>query len=321
MNDPLEGRLRDEPHRLCGGPERLRGGSAGRPQLPDPNREDRLRALLALACAVIALAAPAHAQVTGLSVSGGCAVVPILPAPIPVVEVTIGGKGPYRFAIDTGSEGHGQITSELAEELGLPRIGRSGTAEPRAVFAAPEVSVGQVSFKNVDLLAFPAMRGRVGQWDGVLGNALLKLLPVTLDYGAARARFGGAELFEGLPVSFDGGTPVLPIEIANKRFKVRFDSGNGAGALLLDEEAARALPLAGDPVDRGLRDSPGMEAPLAASVTAGTTPLSVQAVGWPSPRTGGTLGSRGMAGLSVTIDPSAQLAQIVRSAAPPRCPR
>jgi len=170
------------------------------------------------------------------------------------------------------------------------------------------------------------VRGPEVEWDGILGNELIQLLPLTLDYGAARARFGGPELSEGLPISFDRGIPVLPVQIAGKRFAVHFDSGNGAAALFLDEEAARALPLAGEPVERGgARTSFGdfavMEAPLAVSVTAGTTPLAVQAVGWPSPRPGGTLGSRGMAGIAMTIDAAAQLAHVAYSAAPPRCPR
>ena len=291
-----------------------------------------MRAILALACtAAVVGTAPAAAQSTGLSVAGECAVVPILAGAIPVVEVKIGGKGPYRFAIDTGAQGHGRISRELAEELGLPKVGEVGTPAPggtvatRPVFAAPEISVGAVSFKNLDLVALSAVRGPEIEWDGILGNALLELLPLTLDYGAARARFGGPELSEGLPISFDRGIPVVPIQIAGKRFAVHFDSGNGAAALFLDEAEATALPLAGEPVERGrARTSFGdfavMEAPLAVSVTAGTTPLSVQAVGWPSARPGGNLGSRGMAGLAVTIDATAQLVRIERSGRAPRCP-
>jgi hypothetical protein len=64
-----------------------------------------------------------------------------------------------------------------------------------------------------------------------------------------------------------------------------------------------------------------MEAPLTISVTVGGTPLSLNAVGWPSPRPGGNLGSKAMAGLSVTIDAKSELARVERSAVPPRCPR
>ncbi len=284
-----------------------------------------MRAILAMVCAAGLGASSAAAQVTGPSATG-CAVVPILRAAVPVVEVKIGGKGPYRFAIDTGAEGHGRITRELAAELGLTKIGEVETPGnslvTRAVFAAPEVSVGQASFKNLDLVTLPALRGPGADWDGVLGNALLELLPLTLDYGNARARFGGAELSEGLLVRFDRGVPILPVDIAGTRFDVHFDSGNTAAPLFLDEQAARALPLGGEPVARTriFGDPATMEAPLAASVTIDGAPLSIQAIGWPSPRAGGNLGSRGMAGMSVTIDAPSQLAQVERSGRAPRCP-
>jgi predicted aspartyl protease len=267
----------------------------------------------------------------GVSVSGGCASVPILAGAIPVVEVRIGGKGPYKFAIDTGAQGHGRISTALAEQLGLPKVGEVGTPAPggavatRPVYGAPEVSVGAVSFRNLDLVALSTVRGPQGEWDGILGNELLTLLPLTLDYGNARARFGGPGLSEGVPIRFDSGIPVLPVMAAGHAFMVHFDSGNGAGGLFLDEEAAKALPLAGEPVVRGTArtnfgDFPIMEAPLTISVTVEGTPLSVNAVGWPSPRQGGNLGSRAMAGLSVTIDAKSDLAVVERSAAPPRCP-
>src|SRR5690606_30068806 len=197
---------------------------------------------------------------------------------IPVVEVTLGGKGPYRFAIDTGAQGHGRISTELAAELGLPKVGEvqapapGDTAATRPVFGAPEVSVGDVSFKNLDLVALSDVRGPEGEWDGILGNALIELLPLTLDYGNGRLRFGGPGLTEGLPVAFNRGIPVFPVDIAGTRFRVHFDSGNGAGALFLDEDEAQGLKFSGDPVQRGTaRTSFGdfavMEAPLAVSVT------------------------------------------------------
>ena len=209
-----------------------------------------MRTLSTLACLALAIAGPARAQdIARLSATGGCTSVAILPAAIPVVEVTIGGKGPYRFAIDTGAQGHGRISTELAEELGLPTVGEVGTpaagggVATRPVYGAPEVSVGGVSFKNVDLVALSTVRGPTVEWDGILGNELIKLLPLTLDYGNARARFGGPGLSEGLPIRFDSGIPVLPVEIAGQKFSVHFDSGNGAGGLFLDEAAAKSLPL------------------------------------------------------------------------------
>lgn len=288
---------------------------------------------LALVGLAATLARPVNAQdIAGLSVSGSCASVPMLPGAIPVVEVTIGGKGPYKFAIDTGAQGAGRISTALAEELRLPKVGEVGTPAPggevatRPIYGAPEVSVGEVSFKNIDLVAMARVRGPQGEWDGILGNELIALLPLTLDYGNSRARFGGPGLSEGLPITFDHGIPVLPIEVAGQKFKVHFDSGNGTGGLFLDEAVAKGLPLAGEPVARGTArtsfgDFPIIEAPLTISVTVGGTPLSLNAIGWPSPRPGGNLGSRAMAGLSATFDAKSELARVERSGNPPRCGR
>ena len=81
--------------------------------------------------------------------TGTCAAAPLdLAAIVPVVEVAIGGRGPYRFAVDTGAQGHRRIRRELAEELGLAVTGQARTPAPggafeeRPVFALPALAVG-----------------------------------------------------------------------------------------------------------------------------------------------------------------------------------
>jgi hypothetical protein len=265
-----------------------------------------MRAIWALGLLAMAPATPATAQDLALSATGGCTVVTMTHATVPVVDVKIGGKGPYRFAIDTGEQGHGRITEALATELGLPKVGEG-------LFGTSEVSVGAVSFKNLDLAVLPETGDDL---DGVLGSELIKLVQVTLDYGNGRARFGGPELTEGLLLGFDHGVPVFPVDIAGKRFRVHIDTGYAGTPLLLGEDAVRALPLLGEPVARG----EVMEVPLAVSVTAGTVALPVRAIGWPTPRSGGNLGSRGLAGMTVTFDSRSELAKVEPSRSSPRCP-
>src|SRR5580658_7673496 len=43
----------------------------------------------------------------------------------PFVMVTINGKGPFRFVIDTGTGGEAFVSAELAEQLGLPATGQA----------------------------------------------------------------------------------------------------------------------------------------------------------------------------------------------------
>lgn len=265
-------------------------------------------------------------------IAGTCAVLPMLPGSvIPVVEVMIGGTGPYRFAIDTGAGGHGRIKPDLAATLRLEVIGEvrtpapGGAVDTRQVFGAPELSVGGVTFKDVGLVTLSTVRGPNVAWDGILGIALFQHLVLTLDYGNAKVRFGGPGLKNGLPLDFDRSVPIVPLTIAGKTFAAHLDTGNGAGGLFLSEADARALPLSGAPVSRGKgRTSFGefdiMEAPLSVPIMAGDAKLQMQAVGWPSPRPGGNLGSKGLTGMAVTIDVAARLGDIRASGAAPTCP-
>ncbi|MBX3565728.1 MAG: retropepsin-like domain-containing protein [Sphingomonas sp.] len=286
---------------------------------------------LLAATAAVAQDAPRRADAPPV-ITGTCAVLPMLPGTdIPVVEVMLGGKGPYRFAIDTGAGGHGRIKPELAAELGFEVIGQvrtpapGGAVDTREVFGAPELAVGGVTFKDVGLVALSTVRGPNVPWDGILGIALFQRLALTLDYGNAKVRFGGPGLKEGLALEFDRSIPVFPLTIGGKTFAAHLDTGNGAGALFLSEADAQALPLSGEPVSRGKgRTSFGefdiMEAPLSVPIMAGSAKLQMQAVGWPSPRPGGNLGSKGLKGMAVTIDTAAKLGDIRASGAAPTCP-
>ncbi len=48
----------------------------------------------------------------------------------PYVMVTINGRGPFRFVIDTGTGGDALVTPELAAELGLPSVGQATLSDP-----------------------------------------------------------------------------------------------------------------------------------------------------------------------------------------------
>ena len=309
MNGLRQGARRDKALRLCGGPGGLSGGSAAGRQPRRPGLEgDSCEHIRHWRARRAWSRAPATAQDTGLSATGGCAVVPILPAAIPVVEVTIGGKGPYRFAIDTGAQGpradqhragrgaraaqgrrsrHPGAGRHRGDAPGLRRarsLGRHGQLqEPRPRRAVDGARAGGASGT-----AFSA-------------TSCSQLLPLTLDYGNARARFGGPGCPRACRSASTAASRSCRSRSPASASRSTSTAATAPAALFLDEAAARALPLAGEPVERGrARTSFGdfaiMEAPLAVSVTVGGAPLPVQAIGWPSPRPGGNLGSRGMAG-------------------------
>ena len=258
--------------------------------------------------------------------TGTCAAVPLdLAAVVPVVEVTIGGRGPYRFAVDTGAQGHGRIRRELAEALGLAVTGQArtpgpgGTVEERPVFEAPALTLGGITFHGAELPAAPVIPGQPLPWDGILGVDLFREFTLTLDYGNRRLHVGRQPLAGGAALAPDRPTPTFPVEIAGRSFPVALDTGNQAGALFLSEADARSLPLAGAAVERGrARTSFGelaiMEAPLAAPVKFGAFTLPVDRVGWPPARGIGNLGSRGLAGAVVRLDQRNRRVDIAASA-------
>lgn len=277
---------------------------------------------------------PVQRQVRRMSappvqVQGQCAAVPMrLINNIPVVEVRIGGQGPFLFAIDTGAAGHGRISQALAERLGLSVVGEArtpapgGTTETRPIYGAGPITLGGVTFNGAGLLVLSTARGPNPGWDGILGIDMFRDLTLTLDYGSGVAMVGRATVTDGVAANFEQGIATIPVEIAGRTFNVDLDTGNGAGGLFLPEAEARALPLSGEPVARGTaRTSFGafaiMEAPLGAPITVGGTALNHRAVGWPPARGSGNLGSRALAGMVLRVDrPNSRVALAISGARP-----
>lgn len=267
-----------------------------------------------------------------VEVAGSCAAVPMqLIHDMPVVEVRIGGQGPFLFGIDTGAGGHGRITRALAERLGLQAVGEAhtaapgGTTEVRPIYGAGPIAVGGITFTGAGLLALSALPGAPGGLDGIIGIDMLKELTLTLDYAHGVAMLSRTPVTGGVAATFDDGTPWIAVEIAGHSYNVRLDTGNGASGLFLEEAAARALPLAGAPIERGrARTSFGefviMEAPLGAPVTIGGVRLpQATTVGWPPARGSGNLGSRALAGATLRLDRIHNRVEIATPAAPPAC--
>jgi hypothetical protein len=267
-----------------------------------------------------------------VTVEGNCAAVPMaLRDNIPTVEVMIGDRGPYRFAIDTGAQGHGRISAALAQTLGLATVGEArtpapgGTVATRTIFGVPELRLGNLSFRGLELLAGAEIRGPAQGWDGILGIDLFRELTLAIDYANNMAGARRAGLTGGATANFDGPVPAVPIQVNGQDFTVTLDTGNGAAQLFLREEAARALPTTGPAVERGrARTSFGefaiMEAPIAIPVTLGGTALSIDKIGWPALRGDGNLGSRALAGTLLEVDRRGGRIAVTRPARALACP-
>jgi hypothetical protein len=176
----------------------------------------------------------------------------------PYVMVTINGKGPFRFVIDTGTGGDALVTPALADQLGLPTVGHAKLSDPSGqggkhapIVLLDTLEVAGVQFTGIRALSHPFFI-EAGACDGVLGFTLFRDYLLTLDFPnrvvilttGGLAPDGGKSVLsfrmpEGIPVAslkVDGLEPV----------EAQLDSGGGG--LVIPEKLAAHLKYDIDPV-------------------------------------------------------------------------
>jgi predicted aspartyl protease len=290
-------------------------------------------ALLAAAAAQAGQPQPVRVQrmqAPDVAFEGSCTVAPLdLGDGQPVVQVMVNGKGPYRFVIDTGAQGAGRISAELADTLGLEPVGEvraaapGGTTEARKIYRAGKLTVGRITFTDADLVTMPVLPRRMN-WDGVLGIDLFHRLTLTLDYGNAVLKLSPEPVTGGVAASFANAIGQIPLKIGEREVTVDLDTGNSAAPLFLSEALAKAIPQSGPATERGkARTSFGefsiMQAPIAVPVTVGGLALPITAIAWPSARGEGNLGSRGLSGMRLSVDRANGRVAIAPSGDAPTC--
>lgn len=102
------------------------------------------------------------------------------------VPVTIGGQGPFRFMIDTGSQAT-VITSMLRDRLGLRSLGRATVVGMAARREVELVELDGLEFAErvFDALQTPILEAQHIGADGILGLDSLQNLRVVIDFRAA----------------------------------------------------------------------------------------------------------------------------------------
>ncbi len=191
----------------------------------------------------------------------------------PTVDLTIGGKGPYVFILDTGA-GVSVVDHGLRRELGLVALGRTeigspaGGTVPAEALKLENTAVGPIELGDIDALAID-LAGVIGGGDapiGVLATNAFTRGSLTVDFSARRLSLASESLppANGVDV-FDycsaGGKPSLTLEVEGERFCVNLDTGSPA-LISLPLAAAESLPLASPPSVRGQARLVGAEATL-----------------------------------------------------------
>ena len=176
----------------------------------------------------------------------------------PYIMVTINGKGPFRFVIDTGTGGDALVTPELAAELELPTVGHMNLSDPSGqgskkapVVLIQSIEFAGLQFTNIRAVSHPFF-AEAGTCEGLLGFTLFRDYLLTLDFPNRMITLGTGSL------SPDGGKSVLPfrmpegVPIAYLKVdgmppvEAQLDSG-GSG-LVLPENLAAHLKYDVEPV-------------------------------------------------------------------------
>jgi predicted aspartyl protease len=176
----------------------------------------------------------------------------------PYVMVTVNGRGPFRFVIDTGTGGDVIISPELAGELSLPTVGQATLSDPSGQGAkkVPIVQIDSLQIAGVDFTNIRAVEHRffseAGTSQGVLGFTLFRNYLLTLDFPNRRVTLAtGALEPDGeksvLPIRMPNGVPIARLKVADlEPFDAQLDSGGGG--LVLPEQLAAKLKYDVSPI-------------------------------------------------------------------------
>jgi predicted aspartyl protease len=168
-----------------------------------------------------------------------------------VIPVFIGGEGPYRFLLDTGSS-HTAISQRVATALRAVPVAKAPIATSvgsilTLVVRLPGVAVGSA---HVESLLATALPPSAASWlgngiSGVLGQDFLSQFDYTLDYRASRLSWND----EG---RIEGGVR-LALELSHGRFLVQLPQNERCGCplrLVPDTGAKSVVLFAGSKADR-----------------------------------------------------------------------
>jgi len=187
----------------------------------------------------------------------------------PIVDVSINGKGPYRFILDTGAS-MTVLGEDLKDELALP-AGASNAHTPDGASAAlvriDSLRVGDAALTGVFSGVAPLSRMfRSEAPRGVLSASSFPGYLVIFDYPRKSVKIQKGELPPAdsraiFQYTAEQILPNVPIRIGSIEVRVHPDTGS-PGGLTLGTKYMRELPLASEPVEVGRARTPGGEFPV-----------------------------------------------------------
>jgi hypothetical protein len=174
----------------------------------------------------------------------------------PYAMVTVNGKGPFRFVIDTGTGAQAFVSPELADRLGLPVVGHARLTDPSGKGERRDqlVRIDTLSIAGVEFTPVIAVRhnvtGQEGSCMGLLGFPLFRDYLLTIDYPNGKMTLSTGELqpdggLSVLPFRMPSGVPIVPLRVGEQGIEAQIDTG-GTG-LSLPEPMMSRIKLASEP--------------------------------------------------------------------------
>jgi predicted aspartyl protease len=176
----------------------------------------------------------------------------------PYVMVTINGRGPFRFVIDTGTGGDALVSPELAEQLALPTVGQATLSDPSGQGGrkVPIVQIDSLKVAGVEFTKVRAVEHKffseAGDAEGLLGFTLFRDYLLTLDFPNRRVTLANGSLAPDgektvLPFRMPAGVPIAWLKVDGLQpIEAQLDSGGGG--LVLPQQLAARLKYDVDPV-------------------------------------------------------------------------
>ena len=224
------------------------------------------------------------------------------PTPLPcswdlgvaIAEVTLDGRGPYRFLLDTGAE-YAVVSPRVAADAGMTRRtladegawlraddGSGGSRDVAQLVYAKELRVGEFTFRDVGalLLDLDGLERATGvRIDGALPGVAFRGGILTFDFARRSVTYAPGALDPSdadvlrLAARTDDRRPFVSLDVGGVTVPALLDSGHN-GFLQVPGSLEPSLRFAAPPVEVGRTETVAGTSARRAGRIAGTVPIA-----------------------------------------------
>lgn len=237
---------------------------------------------------------------------------------VPIVDVTINGKGPFKFVVDTGAPGPLRIDTTVADALGLKALryddeGDGSGKNEFKVAVVPIERLGLGSFSKSHLEAnVMDLKGRRFEFDGVFGMSAFADHILTIDYarGTLAVDEGSLPPANGRDIFnyqlTDDGLIMLDAVVGGEKLPAILDTGQTMTGIMVPERVAK-LVAASAPVEKGKARTVSnaytlYEVAVRVPIVAGGVRLPIESLRYPAMGPEANIGSKAFVGGVLRLD-------------------